>query len=143
MAKTEEQVSWNLSQRISDQIDSLIQQARRANLSGETLKSFHVFKEIRLLINNHFKSEERKRVDDFESEINEVAINIKILGRIQQGDDFEYEDNSSRRKENQIKVIRLRNKLSLLAEDYRKEVLHLLDEYGYMMDRKQDASSMW
>ena len=141
MAKTEEQVSWNLSQRLSDQIDNLIQGCRRASLSGRQLNCFHMAKEIRLLINHHFNKMERKRVDELEVEINEVSIEIKKVGLIEEEDEFEY-DYGSRESDLKQKLIILNNRRNILVEVYRKTILRLLDEYGYLMERKKDASYM-
>jgi len=141
MAKTEEQVSWNLSQRISDQIDSLLNGCRRASLSGKHLNCFHMAKEIRLLINHHFNKIERKRVDYFEVKINDVSIKIKKFGLIEEEDEFEY-DYGSREKDLKMNLIILNNKRNILLEKYRKTILRLLDEYGYLMERKKDASYM-
>ena len=141
MATTEEQVSWNLSQRISDQIDNLIQGCRRASLGGRQLSCFHQAKEIRLLINHHFKKDERERVDDLELQINDTSIEIKKAGLIEEEDEFEY-DYGNREKDLKRNLITLNNKRNLLVELYRKTILRLLDEYGYLMERKKEASYM-
>jgi len=141
MAKTEEQVSWNLSQRISDQIDSLIQASRRASLGGRILDCFHQMKEIRLLINHHFKPAEKKLVDDLEEDINVVSLKIKKIGLVEEEDEFEY-DYGNRETDLKRNLIVLNNSRVQLVEQYRKTVLNLLDEYGYLMERKQDSSFM-
>ena len=141
MAKTEEQVSWNLSQAISGQIDALIQSCRRASLSGRILDCFHNAKEIRLLINHHFKPEERKSVDDLEEEINVVSLKIKKIGLVEEEDEFEY-DYGNRETDVKRNLVILNNNRVQLVEKYRKTVLNLLDEYGYLMERKQDSSFM-
>ena len=141
MAATEDQVNWNLSQRISDQIDSLLQSARRANLSGRILDCFHFNKELRLLINHHFNPEELERLDNLERDINNIFIEIKITGIKRENDEYEY----SRKPHDDPKKkrIMLINNRALLIEKYRKGILNLLDGYGYLMERKSDASKMW
>jgi len=141
MATTEEQVSWNLSARISDQINNLLCSGRRCCINGNELQTFFYYKEIRMLINHHLKKEEVKQVNDLEKKINYVTIKLKRIKVIEE-DEFEFDDNAQREKNIKIKIILLKNRRILLVEKYRKIVLKLLDDYGYLMERKQDSSHM-
>ena len=139
MAKIEEQVSWNLSQKLSDQIDGLLRAGRRNARRGEDLECFFEFKELRLLINHHFSPDQVEQLDNFEEEINKLSIELK-KSTIEK-DDLEYQEDSFERKL-KTKLITLKNSRYLTIEKYRKLILKLLDEYGYLMERKQDASYM-
>jgi len=138
---TEEQVSWNLSQRISDQIDSLLCSGRRCNLKANILDCFFMYKEIRILINYHLKPEEIKLVDRYEDLINKTSIELKkISAYAEEEDEFEYIEGNQ--KAIKLKLINLKNKRELYVESYRKLILTLLDNYGYLMERKSDAAHM-
>jgi len=138
---TEEQVNWNLSQKISEQIDILLRAGRKNSVLGNVLECFFMFKEIRLLINHHLNPEQLGAVDKLEDNINFATIKIKKLGIIED-DDFEFDGDSSKIHRVKRKLIQLRNDRILLVERYRKSVLRLLDAYGYLMERKTDSSYM-
>ena len=70
-----------------------------------------------------------------------IVANLKKLSTIEEGDDFEY-DYQNVQQNTEMKIIELKNKRVLTVEIYRKTILRLLDEYGYLMERKQDASYM-
>ena len=141
MATTEEQVSWNLSQKISEQIDTLLRGGRNDLINGKIMGCFYKFKEIRLLINYHLKPKQLKRVNWFEKEINDDSLRIAKQGNTEEVDEFEY---APGRREKDLKkiIIDLKNRRFLMVEKYRKTIMKYLDDYGYLMERKEDASHM-
>jgi len=143
MVKTEEQVSWNLSQEISTQIASLIRLSRTAIMSGNVLRCYFICKELRLLINHHLKpKEERPIVNKLERAINDVSLKIKSLGIVEEDDEYEFDEYSNNDKI-KIELMSLNNQRFLLVERYRRFLHHLLDTYGYLMERKSDSSQMF
>ena len=101
-----------------------------------------MFKEIRLLINHHFTKIELGKANKLEEHINKLTIQLKKIGTIEE-DEFEFDDNGHKLRNLKIKVILLKNERILTVERYRKYLIHLLDEYGYLMERKKDATQMW
>ena len=140
--KIEEQVSWNLSQEISNQIASLIGTGRRFSLNGSPMDSYFIFKEIRLLINHHFTKPQRDKLNLLEKLINSAEIKIKNLVSTADDED-EYETGINNNKIRRSKLILLNNKRFLLVERYRRTIMKMLDEYGYLMERKRDATQMF
>lgn len=140
-SKVEEQVSWNLSQEISSQIASLLRTGRRHAINGNGLGCYFAYKEITILITHHFKPEQKGNVDKLEKAIDQVCLKIKsfIFSDEEEDDAFEI---TSDKKNTRMRLHDLKNKKYLLIEKYRKLILNLLDSYGYLMERKEESSSM-
>lgn len=142
--KVEEQVSWNLSQEISSQIASLIRLSRTAIMNGNVLRCYFLCKELRLLINHHLKEKEVNTSNVLERLINDTSLKIKALGFIEEDDEYEFDENADiNNNKIKLELTILNNRRFLLVEKYRRLLHKLLDSYGYMMERKSDASTMF
>lgn len=142
--KVEEQVSWNLSQEISSQIASLIRLSRTAIMNGNVLRCYFLCKELRLLINHHLKPKEVNTSNLLERLINDTSLKIKSLGFIEEDDEYEFDENADiNNNKIKLELTILNNRRFLLVEKYRRLLHKLLDSYGYMMERKSDASTMF
>jgi len=143
-AKTEEQVSWNLSQEISSQIASLIRLSRAAIMNGNVLRCYFLCKELRLLINHHLKPAEVDTSNVLERLINDTSLKIRSLGFVEEDDEYEFDENANiNNNKIKLKLTILNNRRFLLVEKYRRLLHKLLDSYGYMMERKSDDSTMF
>jgi len=143
MATTEEQVNWNLNQEIANQIAYMLTTARGLFLKGHYIECYFVFYELRLQINHHLRKAEKRIADIYEDKINKIEIQIKSANiNNSEEDEFEY-DGSNKQNLLKTKLILLRNERILLIKKYRMYVLKLLDEYGYLMERKKDSTQIY
>lgn len=139
MVSPEEQVSWNLSQVLSNKIGSLISSASSNSLNGKEMNSFFCYREISILIYHHLSEKEREKIFDREKEINSVVAELNKLIRQFKREDIEASENESLKEQ----INRANTKRYFHIQEYKKLILNLLDTYGYLMERKKDSSRMF
>lgn len=131
-----EQVSWNLSESIIQQIGELLHQSRTAYLNGELDKCFYAVREIIFLIYADLNEDERNKIEDMRKRFLEYHklsrvpnIKIKKILEKQYGEVPDFVDLKAKADEE-------------LAE-LRKYLMILLDANGYTIQKKQETQRMF
>lgn len=135
MADEEQQVQWNLSGQISDQIGALIHSASRTFINGMIINCYFYMKEIKVLINHHLTPEELKEVKGIETLVAKYHKDYSEL--MKSFEDENYEDSDDEGIKKKIKLSKTKRDFFVLR--YRELIIRLLDSYGYLMQRKKDS----
>jgi len=109
----EDQVAWNLSSILIQQIGILIIRGSTYYTKGNLIKCFFDFQEIKTLIHADLDPNEKKHLDKLEN----------IL--------FKY------RKE-----IKINNNFNKYLRKYRERILEFLSKYGYLISKKKDSKKI-
>ncbi len=104
-----DQVEWNLSSGIVNEIQNLLNTANRLYISGNILKAFWCLKSVKFRFIQSLEKEERTALRKIE----------KVF--------YEEKEKSNR------------NKMTFYYEEYNEKIMDLLDDYGYLIPKKKDS----
>jgi len=128
------EVSWNMSGSLLQQIASRLNSAALYYLKGNMNACFHHTRECRLITTHHYGIEQKTEAKKQEKEIASILGKINYLN-----EQIETETTS---REIKKELFKLKEDLINKLYDYRELVYFLLDKYGYMVMRKSDTTNL-
>jgi hypothetical protein len=137
---TEEQVSWNLSGQIIQQIGFLLQNSSNYFTNGNFYQSFISGTEIVLFLEPHLSDEEKKEIMELETSFNRLENKFRNIARRKDEEEDEFLYTQKENKKESLSLIK-NQRFNTLAR-YRKLILNLLDKYGFSVSRKKDNTKI-
>lgn len=133
-----DQAAWNLSQTIINQIGVLLQKSSDNFRAGRLQSSFYDTKEIRLLIHADLKPDERKLLDDLESDVAKYLKQWKLCMLNE-----EEKVGLSIRNTSQSNLLDIRRLHGDAIKKYRENIMEKMSKYGYLVAKKKEVSVMF
>jgi len=125
MENKNEKVSWNLAQNLVMEIGEILHESTKAYLSGDIIKWFFQQKAIKMLVVSSLGKDERKIMSDRETVISQLikpATSEFVSPKVNQR--------------------AVRAKLAFLVEKYSECLMDLLEKYGYLISKRENAGRM-
>lgn len=123
------EVAWNLAERQSRHIHSLVVRATTQDLRGDILGQFKTLTALRSMINYDLNDKEKKELDDMEEAARKP---IYVWNK--------YKDNPDAEETNPD-YFKSRVSLSRITRDFLRRLMDLLKKLGYFPD-KEDRSRL-
>jgi len=130
MANDPKEVSWNASQGLIMEISNRRTMANTSFISGNIRKAFFTLISIKQSVIQSFYDSERTKLKNIEDKFRRISYALHSS--------FSNSFNSYMKKANKIAVV-LANKL---YSEYNDLLMDLLNERGYLIGEKTDASHM-
>jgi len=137
---TNQEVSWNLSQQIINQIGYLLQKASSDYANGKIYPCFVSTTEVSLFLEPHLTNEEKNKLIGLENNFNRTIMQINEASQIKERDEFEYY--TLKTKKTRLNIKKLISERIKILTTYRKLILNLLDKYGFSVSRKKDNTKI-
>lgn len=124
-----QQVEWNLSSGLIQEISELLASSNRHYINGRYSKAYSYLKAVKSRVIQNLGSKERKRF---------LKIEKLLCKHISVG--FHTKANSDVKRKD---IALSQTKAVFLIDKYNEELMDCLDKYGYLIGRKKDSKKIF